>query len=298
VINWGPDCGTPPFVIKLFDYNPYHVKKPVQIFSAYPSGQKSGQVETSRRLNAFTLPYKWDPSTDLNESLSEKTFQKCLEFYVVAYNESNQATSFDCLKIQPQWMTENLDIWNMKLKDLFIPGTHCSGCYQTRENAREKKEEGFLQNFDVWHQLVMGVRFLDFSVGMHKQVSHSFFNFEEKFFQNIFWIESEGVLVTPVMKVIKDVAKFAQRSKEIIILNFSRFSKEFSNTPELHEVLKHLITEEIGSIAFVNRYSDRNSYDLTIKEMKTAGKYLLIMYNHQSSNKTSGEFPSKVDRAF
>lgn len=278
VINWGPDCEKPPLSIKLYDYNPYHVEKPMQLFSAYPNGKKSGQVETSIRLNAFALPYKWDKQTGFNESLSEENYQKCLDFFIVSYNETNDATSFDCLKIQPQWMTENHEIWKLKLKDLYIPGTHCSGCYMTRENAGDKIENGFLQSFDVWHQLVMGVRYLDFSVGMKKQFSTNFFN-TNQFYQKIFWIKSGNFLVSPLLKVLTDVVKFVQRSKEIVILNFSGFSDEFLTTPEIHEVLQLFITEEIGNLAFVNHQNGRQSFDLTIQEMKNASKYLLITYN-------------------
>lgn len=249
VINWGPNCEKPPTSIKLYDYNPYHVKKPMQLFSAYPSGQKVGQVETSIRLNDFKLPFKWDSKTELNESLSEESYQKCLDFYIVSYNETNHAIGFDCLKIRPQWMSESHDIWNMKLKDLYIPGTHCSGCYMTWENAKDKKENGFLQNFDVWHQLVLGIRHLDFSIGVRKQLSHSFFNSQDQFYEKIFWIKSGDLLISPLLRVLADVAKFAERSKEILILNFSGFSEEFSETPEMHEVLKQFIGDEIGALA-------------------------------------------------
>lgn len=290
VINWGPECNNPPLSIKLYDYNPYLTKKPIPIFTAYNSiGKKLGQVETSTRLNAFTLPYKWDPSTPLNESLSEKNYQKCLDFYIISFNATNQVTSFDCLKIQPQWMTDNPEIWNLKLKDLYIPGTHCSGCHMTRENARERKENGFLQNFDVWHQLMMGVRFLDFSVGMHKQVSHNFFNFNGEFFKNIFWIKSGDILVTPLLKLLKDVVQFVERSQEIVIINFSEFSNEFSEIPEMHEVLEHLISEEISSIAYLNPQNGQNSFDITIQDMRTAEKYLLITYHYKKPS-TSGKF--------
>jgi hypothetical protein len=289
VINWGPSCEKPPLSIKLYDYNPYHVEKPMQLFSAYPHGKTSGQVETSIRLKAFKLPYKWDPSTNLNESLSENKSQKCLDFYIVGYNETNDVISFDCLKIQPQWMTDNRGLWNLKLKKLYIPGTHCSGCYMTRENARERKENGFLQNFDIWYQLVLGIRHLEFSIGMHKQVSHSFFNSQGQFYQNIFWIKSGELLISPLLKVLKDIANFVERSKEIVILNFNDFSDEFSTTPEMHEVLKHFISEEIGSFAFVNQQNGRKSFDLTIQEMKNVSSYLLITYNNCNMSAMNGK---------
>lgn len=46
-------------------------------------------------------------------------------------------------------------------------GTHCSGCYPNRFTGRSLlvRKFGYTQNFDVWTQLVMGVRYLDISVG-------------------------------------------------------------------------------------------------------------------------------------
>lgn len=297
VINWGPDCTDPPFSIKLFDYNPYLVKKPVQIFSVYPNGRKFGRVETSRRLDAFTLPYKWDPSTHLDESLNQSTYQKCLDFYIVSYNATNQAMDFDCLKIEPQWMTENPEISSLALKDLYIPGTHCSGCYQTRENARSKKEDGFHQNFDFWHQLVFGIRFFDFSIGLNRQVTSNVFDVGGRFYENIFWIKSDDHLITPLLKILKDVGRFAERSKEILILNFRAFSSEFIQYPELHKVLQFLITEEIGSLAYIN-FGSVNSFDLTIQEMKRAQKYLLIMYNQSNPEGILGKIKYKLISKF
>lgn len=46
-------------------------------------------------------------------------------------------------------------------------GTHCSGCFYTKSNAQNVLVEkfGFTQNFDVWTQLVLGIRYLDISLG-------------------------------------------------------------------------------------------------------------------------------------
>lgn len=290
VINWGPDCENPPTVIELFDYNPYVLKSP-PLFTGYTGHLKSGKIETSTVLKELTLPFKWDRHAKIDEVPLEPDHQKCLDFYIVSYNQTGHATNFDCLKMQPQWMTEMKDIWNIQLKQLYIPGTHCSGCYMTRKNAKEKslKNFGFAQNLDIWHQLVLGVRHFDFSIELYDKIGQLFYDPESSFFDKLFWVQNGDQRIAPLLGVLRDVVKFVKRSQEIVILKFSSFGKKFSEDPEVHEVFKQVLDEEIGSLAFINHQDGVKSFDLTIGDMKKLAKFLLITYNHQNLSTSNCE---------
>lgn len=282
VINWGPDCENPPIVVELFDYNPYVVKSPA-LFTGFTGSLKSGKIETDTKLKELTLPYRWDKHAKIEE-FSEPDNQKCLDFYIVSYNQTGHATNFDCLKIQPQWMTEMKEIWKLPLKQLYIPATHCSGCYMTRDNAKDSnlRDHGFTQNFDIWHQLVLGIRHLDFSIELFDKIDHLFYDPDGPFYEKLFWIKNGDRMISPLFPILRDVVKFIERSEEIVILSFSSFSEEFAENPEVHEVFKQLLSDEFGKFAFVNQQNGNDSFDLTICEMKRLSKYLLITYNHQN----------------
>lgn len=279
VINWGPDCEKPPDSFKLFGYNPYVVKtRPLtSLHPEEPRLMKSGRVETKIKLKVSPLPYNWDPHVPHDDLSIEGDHKKCLDFYLQSYNETNLATNFDCLKIQPQWMTELAEVWKMPLKELFIPGTHCSGCYMTRENGKRKElaDHGFLQSFDIWHQLVFGIRYLDFSVGLAK-------GFKRRSHAEMFWIQNGEHLISPLVPILKEIVKFVERSKEIVILSFRRFSSTFDSNYKHYEAFKELLVDELGHYAVINPQDGRESFDLTIEEMKKVSKYLLITYNHHN----------------
>lgn len=290
VINWGPDCEHPPTTIKVFDYNPYAADSE-PLFTTVPGNELSGRVVTNVTLKELSLPYQWDTNANLDETITEIDQQKCLDYFVVSYNRTNHVASFECLKIHPQWMTEMESIWSLPLKQLYIPGTHCSGCYMTRDNVKDKslRKTGFLQNFDVWHQLMFGVRQLDFSIELFDKIDQLFYNPDGPFYEKLFWVKNGDQKISPLLPILKDVMKFVDRTHEIVILSFSSFSSEFSSSPEVHEVFKQLLSYEIGAYAVINHQNGSKSFDLTIQEMKDLSKFLLITYDHHNLSTSYGE---------
>lgn len=291
VINWGPDCETPPITIKLFEYNPFEVET-TPTYTAFPRNEKSGRIETNLNLKALSFPYHWDSASDVNKNDKILDRQQCLDYFIVSYNQTNHVTTFDCLKIHPQWMTEMTELWSLPLKQLFIPGTHCSGCYMTRENAKNRmlRQKGFSQNFDVWHQLVFGVRYLEFSVELFDKIGHLFYDPDGPSIEKLFWITNGDNIISPIFPILREVKKFVERSQEVVILSFSGFSKDFSENPELHEVFKQLLSDEIGSLAYLNKQNGSKSFDLTIADIKNDSKNLLITYDSENLSVMSGEF--------
>ena len=233
VINWGTSnessaCTTPPEWIGLYDKNPFLYENLSPIFHHYLNELKTGRVETDIKFRKLNLPEPWNNkssgnlknlcSDDINSSTT------CLNFYVMSYSKNNEILSFDCLKIQPTWMSEMSEIKEVPLKYLFIPGTHCSGCYQNKINQRSLvlKKLGFLQNFDVWTQLVFGIRYLEFSIGYFPLKTPGETEENEESLIEHFWIMNDDLKVTLLRPILEDIKKFVEMSGEIVLLDFKK----------------------------------------------------------------------------
>lgn len=90
--------------------------------------------------------------------------------------------------------------------------THCS--FQDKFDIIKVLSQA--QDLDVWHQLLYGIRFFDL------RVSHNP-NSAEKF-----WVVHNFANMNPLYRIVQDVKRFIQNSKEIIIMDFHRFPNGFT----------------------------------------------------------------------
>lgn len=198
----------------MFDKDPSLSNDPPQVYIE-THRNSSGYVKTDVKLGDIKLPNGWDRSDALKEP-PKRDGPKCLPFYIASYNGA-ELMALDCLKIQPNWMSLEQNVGNAYLKDIFLPGTHCSGCYFNRSNARGTivKKYGCTQNFDVWTQLVMGIRYLDISVGHDLAKGYNG--------SKHYWIMNDHIKVAPLLPVLHDIRHFIIASGEVVILNFNNF---------------------------------------------------------------------------
>jgi hypothetical protein len=168
VINWGPGCENPPDQIGLFNVDPaISDEKPLFLVSSNNTG--GGSIETNVKLgdlfNNDAYYHQLTEKTPLQKNTSSAS-NACSSFHLASYIRDD-IQAMNCLKFNAQWMAENQEIQNVALREIFIPGTHCSGCYVTKSNRRNNvlAKIGFTQNFDVAMQLLLGIRYLDFSIG-------------------------------------------------------------------------------------------------------------------------------------
>lgn len=289
VVNWDADCEKLPAKIRVYSENPY-LKETPALDEITPENFKNGIVDTQIRIGNLQLPSQWDlkkyqeKTENITINENEGT---CLNFFVLSFNKTNHVTNFECLKINPQWMGNAKEIWLFPLKNLIIPGSKCSGCYVTNRNARRRhlKDESFHQNLDIWHQLVFGVRYLEFSVGYFRSFHKSLD------VRGRFWVFNEEHEVSPIFPILEDVLKFVEVSKEIVILDFRNFLYGFHESSGGHEIFKKLLQNMFGHIALVNNgRGDVKSYDFTIKNMKRLSKFILILYNMDDLTTKSGKY--------
>ncbi|XP_017474481.1 PREDICTED: uncharacterized protein LOC108365049 isoform X2 [Rhagoletis zephyria] len=264
-INWGPECHDHPEWIGIFSEDPsttyFHPEARITNIN-----NSSGKVLSNVKVGKLRFPHGWN-SNDDNTVPIEYPKGKCLPYYVASFNGSELLT-VECLKIQPNWMSKLEHIAQMPLKDLFIP---------VKTKSVLVKDYVVAQQFDVWSQLVFGVRYLDFSIGFDKIADV----YDTSNADN-FCIVNENKLVQPLRGVLKDVKRFVQLSHEVVILDFSSFPIGFYKHPERHSNLLHLLHEEVGDIVYIRNTSAsegmKQCFELTIDEIRKNNKYLIILY--------------------
>ncbi|XP_053687337.1 uncharacterized protein LOC128736863 [Sabethes cyaneus] len=280
VVNWGPDCEAPPDWIGLYTVNPA-ITDVLPVVKVIVNNESSGNVVTDQKFGKQRLPGGWNFDEVLRHIPKRRPKPLCFGYYLVSYDKNNELQTFDCLKIQPHWMFTEVNIGNVSLKDLFLPGTHCSACYQTKANINNVflKRVGFRQDLDIWTQLVFGIRYLDFSVGFHP--SHNA--------TRNFWVMNESYRVGWIVPILQDIRRFVIISEETVFLDFRRFPLGFHNHPDQHMLFLQILDQELGDLIYRRPHfgneedGEKESYHLTISQMRQEGKYILVTYNHAAS---------------
>lgn len=284
IASWDPKCPELPSKVRIYSENPY-LKETPALEEINLKNFKTGQIDTKIKLENFELPSKWSFKSYPQAPIDSRE-GTCLNFYALSFNKSNHVTNFNCLKINPQWMSNTKEFWLFPLKELVIPGSKCSGCYSTERNSRRRhlKPESFHQNLDIWHQLVFGIRYLEFSVGYFRSF-HKSLDIRSRF-----WIFNDEHEVSPIFPVLEDILKFAEISNEILILDFVNFSYGFHEPSGAHEIFKKLLQNMFGNIAVMNNGKNNvKSSDFTIQKMKRLSKNVIILYNYEDLSIRSGK---------
>ncbi|KAH8371725.1 hypothetical protein KR093_008728, partial [Drosophila rubida] len=278
-INWGPDCFAPPEWIGIYREDP-------SVSNLAPEVHIAGiQNRTGKRLTPFKLgklhfPGGWQrEEAEHAASATSYAKGKCLPYYVASYNGTELLT-IDCLKIQPNWMAHLKDAARMPLKQLFLPGTHASGSYfdgYSKTKPSDVQSYVMTQHFDVWSQLVFGIRYLDLSVGALRANTD-----KGKSDADQFWVVNEHQFVNPLIGVLRDVRRFVELSHEVVVLDFSSFPLGFYKHPDVYSNLFKLITQELGSVAYArNVSSNEHCADRTFEDLQQSGRQVLLLFPTQ-----------------
>lgn len=140
----------------------------------------------------------------------------CYGFWASYIDEEGRILAKTCLRAYPRWMNELKSlIGEMRLRDLFLPGTHDSGSYRPDFDPLLKEslvtKYALCQDDDIRGQLMHGVRYLDIRVGYYR-------NSEEKFF-----IYHGITKQRPLQEVINQVRDFVLETNEIVIFGLKEF---------------------------------------------------------------------------
>ncbi|XP_016958903.2 uncharacterized protein LOC108030524 [Drosophila biarmipes] len=275
-VNWGPNCYGPPQWVGIYGQDPT-ISNFLPDLRIDGLANSTGKMITPIKLGKLHFPGGWNRQDDGDQAVTRYHTGKCLPHYVASYNGTELLT-VDCLKIQPNWMAQIKDVSQMPLKNVFLPGTHASGAVvgsSSKTNSILVRDYLVAQQFDVWSQLVFGIRYLDFSIGYK--------NMNTDNDADNFWIANENMLITPLVGILRDVRQFVKRSGEVVVLDFSSFPIGFYKHPEVYSSLFRLLRQELGDEAYRRNVSnnehcaDRNFREILQQNMH----HLVILFPAQ-----------------
>lgn len=90
---------------------------------------------------------------------------------------------------------------------------------------------------------------------------------------------NENMFINPLREALRDVRRFALRSQEAIVLDFSSFPIGFYKHPEVYSDLYQLIRQELGDVAYERNVSlSENCADRSYEDLRRAGRQVLLLF--------------------
>lgn len=169
-------------------------------------------IKPSQAAQWFTtgVPFSYALSRNVTAQSS------CYGYWASYIDAGGKILAKNCVRAYPIWMNEMRNvIGELRLRDLFIPGTHDSGSYRPnfdpllRESLVTKY--ALTQDDDIRGQLMHGVRYLDIRVGYYRPA-------EDKFF-----IYHGITKQRSLREVINQVKDFVLETNEIVIFGLKEF---------------------------------------------------------------------------
>lgn len=155
----------------------------------------------------------------------------CFGFWIHMINGNGTVITRNCMKAHPRWMNEmREEIGDVKMRHLFIPGTHNSGSSKGTLTENRLTKYAICQDDDIRSQLMQGIRYLDLRVGHYRKLQHAFY------------IVHSVVKFQPLVEVLETVKDFVDETNEIVIIDFQEFPIGFyPDETEIHKKLVQFI---------------------------------------------------------
>ncbi|XP_068151691.1 PI-PLC X domain-containing protein 1 [Drosophila tropicalis] len=176
---------------------------------------------------------------ELSRNITAQTI--CYGYWASYIDQKGTILAKTCLKAFPRWMNDMRSvIGDLRLRDLFIPGSHDSGSYRPnfdpliRENLVTKY--ALTQDDDIRGQLLHGVRYLDLRVGYFRAAPEKFFIYHGITKQR------------PLQEVINQVRDFVHETNEIVIFGLKEFPVGFGKGNGVHRLLVSYLREQFEDL--------------------------------------------------
>ncbi|KAH8329063.1 hypothetical protein KR074_002958 [Drosophila pseudoananassae] len=226
-------------------------------------------IQPSEGLSSqwFTTGVPFDYALSQNVTVDTS----CYGFWASYIDGEGRILAKTCLRAYPRWMNELKSlIGEMRLRDLFIPGTHDSGSYRPDFDPLLKEslvtKYALCQDDDIRGQLMHGVRYLDIRVGYYQ-------NSEEKFF-----IYHGITKQRPLQEVVDQVKDFVLETNEIIIFGLKEFPVGFGKGLNVHHLLVSYLREQFeGLIAHPSL-----TWRATLRDIWTRKQNIFLAYDRQT----------------
>lgn len=237
---------------------------------------------TPQRDVLFSMPIVepsgwWKTHIPFNRTLFNNVTPNtgCYGYWVHMIDVNGTVITRNCWKAHPRWMNDMADsIKDVKMRHLFIPGTHDSGSHQSTISSNLLTKYSVTQDDDIRTQLMHGIRYLDLRVGHYRQHEHAFY------------IVHSVIRFEPLIDVLDAVKTFVEETKEIVIIDFQEFPVGFRpNEALIHQKLVQFIHDNMKE--HLVEYS--GTWDVTPGEIWAKKGNVIIGYDKpgiQFSNPT------------
>lgn len=171
-----------------------------------------------------------------------------------------------CLRTFPTWMGDiKSKIKDLKLRDLFIPGTHNSAAYlMAYYPFKETTYQKYVYNQDetIENQLAMGIRYLDIRIGVQKDT---------------YWTYHGRAALQPLSEVLDQIKNFLDKTNEIVILDIHRFPVGFKDDTDHESFANYLVKECKDYMA-----DNYRGWNTRLQDIWSNNKRLIVSYNSRS----------------
>ncbi|XP_037709640.1 PI-PLC X domain-containing protein 1 [Drosophila subpulchrella] len=211
------------------------------------------------------LPYDYALSRNVTVQSS------CYGFWASYIDGQGNILAKTCLKGFPRWMNDlKSKIGEMRLRDLFIPGSHDSGSYRPnfdpllRESLVTKY--ALTQDEDIRGQLMHGVRYLDIRVGYYRNSPDPFFIYHGITKQR------------PLQEVINQVRDFVHETNEIVIFGLKEFPVGFGKGLGVHRLLVSYLRDQFQDLIAHPSLTWRAS----LRDIWARRQNVFLAYDHEA----------------
>ncbi|XP_017049040.1 uncharacterized protein LOC108093467 [Drosophila ficusphila] len=149
---------------------------------------------------------------DYNLSKNVTIATTCYGFWASYIDAEGKILAKSCLKAFPRWMNElRPKVENLRLRDLFIPGSHFAGAYIPNFDLKRQTimtKTRLAQDEEIKGQLMHGVRYLEVPLVYHRNLFDSYNN---------------DLFTMPLGTILKEISNFVKETNEIVILGIKDF---------------------------------------------------------------------------
>lgn len=202
-----------------------------------------------------------------------------------------------CMRAHPRWMNEMREhIGAMRMRDLFLVGTHDSGSYRAgfdpRRNETRVSKYTLTQDDDIYAQLMLGVRYLDIRVGSYRTAGRGSnanggggggagdddtLSTDGDVSGRQFWVNHGISRLQPLNDVLRQVRDFVLATDEIVIFDVQEFPIGFEKAAR-HRELVHYVERAFHDVLV----SAELSWNATLATMWRTGGRVIVSYDHQA----------------
>lgn len=229
-------------------------------------------VEPQQSKQWYTTSVRFDYALSQNVT----AYTRCYGYWVSYVDKNGNILAFNCMQAHPKWMNEMRSVVSgLRMRDLFIPGTHDSGSY--RPNFSPSRRETIVtkyaltQDEDIRGQLMHGVRYLDIRVGYYKNTP------------DLFYVNHGITRQRPLSEVVDQVMDFVLETNEIVIFGVKEFPVGFGKGLGVHRLLVSYLKRRFGQLMV----SPQVSWQVFLGDVWKMNQNIFVAYDH---GPTLGEF--------